>query len=220
MALRPKIKNSDGTLTDLPIAAETAVKLKTSRSIGLSGVSATARSFDGTSAITIPITAIPGSLLSGTTAINTSGNAETATKLSNSWTEFIPGSTVLPYGTYLIKVEVCDATSGIGNYGTTITDIIGMLIDSYEEYEYRGYDYPSGPLHIYVSNNYEAPLYKMARIRVQSYTTEGFRLNLYICNSGGYALSSSDITGNHLYPEKVASTITGISYKMRYRRIM
>lgn len=67
MAFRPKIKNSNGTLTDLPIAAETAVKLKTSRSIGLSGVTATSRSFDGTSAITIPITAVPGSLLTGST---------------------------------------------------------------------------------------------------------------------------------------------------------
>lgn len=67
MAFRPKIKNSNGTLTDLPIAAETAVKLKTSRSIGLSGVTATSRSFDGTSAITIPTTAVPGSLLTGST---------------------------------------------------------------------------------------------------------------------------------------------------------
>ena len=33
MAYRPKIKNANGTLTDLPLEAETAVKLKTARTI-------------------------------------------------------------------------------------------------------------------------------------------------------------------------------------------
>lgn len=220
MAFRPKIKNPNGTLTDLPIAAETAVKLKTSRSIGLSGVTATSRSFDGTSAITIPITAVPGSLLTGSTTINTTGNAGTATQLQSNWIEFTPGSTYLPYGVYLIKVEIADGSSGIGNYGSTITDIISMSDGSPEEYDYRGYDTPSGPLHAYVCNNYEAPLYRMARIKVQSYTTTGFRLNLYVSSSHGYALSSTNITGPFLYPEKIASTISGITYKMRYKRIM
>lgn len=85
MAYRPNIKNADGTLTDLPLAAETAVdsinatKLKTARTIGLSGVSANAQSFDGTSAVTIPITSIPAALLTGTGNINITGNAATAT---------------------------------------------------------------------------------------------------------------------------------------------
>lgn len=78
MAFRPKIKNADGTLTDLPIEAEQSVKLKTSRSIGLSGVTATAQSFNGTKAITIPITAVPATLLTGTASINTTGQANTA----------------------------------------------------------------------------------------------------------------------------------------------
>ena len=71
MPYRPKIKNSDGSLTDLPLEAETAVKLKTSRSIGLSGVTATAQSFNGTSAITIPVTAVPATLLTGTASTGT-----------------------------------------------------------------------------------------------------------------------------------------------------
>ncbi len=75
MPYRPKIKNSDGTLTDLPLEAETAVKLKTSRSIGLSGVTATAQSFNGTSAITIPVTAVPATLLTGTASISITGEA-------------------------------------------------------------------------------------------------------------------------------------------------
>ena len=65
MAYRPKIKNANGTLTDLPLEAETSVKLKTARTIGLSGVSATAKSFDGSGNVTIPVTEVPVSLLTG-----------------------------------------------------------------------------------------------------------------------------------------------------------
>ena len=83
MAYRPNIKNADGSITDLPLEAEQAVKLKTSRTIGLSGVTATAKSFNGTNSITIPITAVPASLLTGTASISTTGNAATATKATN-----------------------------------------------------------------------------------------------------------------------------------------
>ena len=65
MAYRPKIKNANGTLTDLPLEAETSVKLKTARTIGLSGVTATAKSFDGSGNVTIPVTEVPVSLLTG-----------------------------------------------------------------------------------------------------------------------------------------------------------
>ena len=84
MPYRPKIKNSDGTLTDLPLESETAVKLKTSRSIGLSGVTATAQSFNGTSAITIPVTAVPTTLLTGTASISTTGEAGSAKNYNTS----------------------------------------------------------------------------------------------------------------------------------------
>lgn len=84
MPYRPKIKNSDGTLTDLPLEAETAVKLKTSRSIGLSGVTATSQSFNGTSAITIPVTAVPATLLTGTASISTTGEAGSAKNYNTS----------------------------------------------------------------------------------------------------------------------------------------
>lgn len=84
MPYRPKIKNSDGTLTDLPLEAETAVKLKTSRSIGLSGVTATSQSFNGTSAITIPITAVPATLLTGMASIGTTGEAGSAKNYNTS----------------------------------------------------------------------------------------------------------------------------------------
>lgn len=218
MSFRPKIKNLDGTYTDFPLAAETTVKLKNSRSIGLSGVVATAKNFDGTSDITIPITDVPGSLLSGSTSISTSGNAATATLFSNMWIEFTPSSSLLAFGVYLVKVDIADNSSGIGNYGTVITDVITMLSNSAEEYEYRSYDYPSGPLHMYVANDYEATLYRSARIKVVNHTAQGFRLNLYVSILLGSA--SSDISGNQLYPERLASLVNGISYKMKFKRIM
>lgn len=49
--------------------AATTTKLQTARTIGVSGVTGTAQSFDGTKNIVIPITAVPASLLTGKTAI-------------------------------------------------------------------------------------------------------------------------------------------------------
>lgn len=48
--------------------AATASKLQTARTIGLSGVTATAQSFNGSANIEIPISAIPATLLTGTIA--------------------------------------------------------------------------------------------------------------------------------------------------------
>lgn len=78
MAYRPKYKNASGTLTDLPLEAETAVRLKNLRTIGLSGVTSTAQQFNGTSSIRIPVTAIPASLLEGTAGVDTTGTADKA----------------------------------------------------------------------------------------------------------------------------------------------
>lgn len=73
--------------------ASNATKLATSRSIGLSGVVASSRSFNGTSAITIPITAVPASLLTGTIALDSTKNSATATKLKTARTIAISGVT-------------------------------------------------------------------------------------------------------------------------------
>jgi len=103
MPYRPKIKNSDGSLTDLPLEAETAVKLKTARTIGLSGVTATAQSFNGTGNITIPVTAVPASLITGTVRAtsadaifkDSSGNYLTASIDVNGYAQLSDGSTVM-----------------------------------------------------------------------------------------------------------------------------
>lgn len=49
--------------------AASATKLQTARTIGVSGVTGTAQSFNGTANIVIPITAVPASLLTGKSAI-------------------------------------------------------------------------------------------------------------------------------------------------------
>ena len=61
--------NVNGTVTGSLIGnADTASKLATARSITLSGVTATAASFDGSADATIAVTAVPASLLTGTIA--------------------------------------------------------------------------------------------------------------------------------------------------------
>lgn len=73
--------------------SDKASQLSNSRSIGLSGLSATPQEFNGTANVSIPVTAIPGTLLTGSTAINTSGNAGSATKLQNARTIGVSGAT-------------------------------------------------------------------------------------------------------------------------------
>jgi len=217
MAFRTKIKNTDGTLTDLPIAAETAKQLKSSRSIGLSGVVATSRSFNGTSAITIPVTAVPAKLITGAEDLNV-GSAKTATNLSKEWIIITPGQTVIPYGTYLIKVDIADGSSGIGAHCTIITDIIDMQSDSRDFYPYRYYELPAGPIHTYCANNYESKWFRSARVQVCLATTPGFKIDLYVSPSGIYV--TSNVTGAMLYPNTVASSLSGFTYRIQYKRLM
>ncbi|MCD8177992.1 MAG: hypothetical protein LUE98_11430, partial [Tannerellaceae bacterium] len=63
-------------------SATSATKLATARTIGVSGVTATAQSFDGTGNITIPITNVPGALVTGIVPAAT--NATSATKATSS----------------------------------------------------------------------------------------------------------------------------------------
>lgn len=217
MAFRPNIKNKDGTLTDLPIAAETAVRLKYKATITVTGVTATPQDFDGTGNVEIPITKIPGKLLTGTTSIPTTGSAGSAAILNGSWTELVPGTTNLPYGVYLFKVEILDDASRIGGYATTFVDVLGMDKTSSTEYEARGYEAPSGPNHYYVANDAEARWYRSARLKVTYYANTTFRVDLFVSSSGVY--STSNITGEFNIADTLASNKEGISYKIKYKRI-
>ena len=67
--------------------AGSATKLATERTIALSGAAVgTATGFNGTKNITIPVTSLDASKLTGTASINTTGNANTATTATSAGT--------------------------------------------------------------------------------------------------------------------------------------
>ncbi len=68
------LSNVDNT-ADAAKSVLSATKWTTSRTITLSGVTATAQTIDGTGNVTIPITGVPATLLTGTASINTTGSA-------------------------------------------------------------------------------------------------------------------------------------------------
>ena len=97
--------------------SDTATKLNTAKNIGLSGVTATTQSFDGTADITIPITAVPGSILTGTTTISTTGNAATATKATQDGSGNVITSTYLPISGGTLTGDITFSDSGTANRG-------------------------------------------------------------------------------------------------------
>lgn len=110
--------------------ASTATKLQTARTIGLSGVTATAKSFDGSANITIPITAIPATLLTNKTAIKASeitNDKHWIPSSDNSVTNFVSmtedefntNSSTLPNGT--IVAVTTEANTGVTTTGSSIT---------------------------------------------------------------------------------------------------
>ena len=73
--------------------ASSATILQTARTIGLSGgVTGTPTSFNGSSNIVIPITAVDATSLTGTASISTTGNAATATALQTPRTITLSGA--------------------------------------------------------------------------------------------------------------------------------
>ncbi|WP_029297156.1 phage tail protein [Chryseobacterium hispalense] len=68
------LSNIDNT-ADAAKNVLSATKWTTARTITLSGVTATAQTIDGSGNISVPITAVPATLLTGTAAINTTGSA-------------------------------------------------------------------------------------------------------------------------------------------------
>ena len=99
--------------------ASSATNLATARNIGLSGVTATAQSFDGTADITIPITEVPATLLTGTASISTTGNAATATKAIQDGNGHVITSTYFPSGggTLTGNITLSGSGTGKGIYG-------------------------------------------------------------------------------------------------------
>ena len=98
--------------TYLPISgnAVSATKLNTARTIGLSGgATGTATSFDGSANITIPVTSLDATKLSGTASINTTGNAATAATATSATKATQDASGNVITSTYATKTEVSTA---------------------------------------------------------------------------------------------------------------
>ncbi|WP_300685373.1 hypothetical protein [Chryseobacterium sp.] len=68
------LSNVDNT-ADAAKNVLSATKWITPRTVTLSGVTATAQTIDGSANVSIPVTAVPATLLTGTAAINTTGSA-------------------------------------------------------------------------------------------------------------------------------------------------
>lgn len=101
--------------------AATATKLKTARTIGITGgATGTATSFDGSGNINIPVTSLDATKLSGTASINTSGNAGSATKLQTA--RNINGVSFNGTGNITIKADpTVHEITGTSNLNTFVT---------------------------------------------------------------------------------------------------
>ena len=160
-----------------------------------------------------------GSATSATSATN----ATTANTLKSGWTSYTPGTTYLSYGTYMFLTIIDDQSSQAGGHGASFTDIITVNSDVYKglapDNTYHN-DYASGAVHIYDGNSHESPWFRTARLKIFGITSSQFRMDLYVSSSGGYATSTTDVNGAQFYPNTLARSISGITYKMYYKKIM
>lgn len=100
--------------------ASTATTLQTARTIGLSGVTSTAQSFNGSANITIPITAVPASLLTGT-------------KTSSFISDFSNAAISACSGTYLTanqSITLSGGANGSGQTSITVTALAPEYLSS------------------------------------------------------------------------------------------
>lgn len=121
--------NADNT-ADAAKNVLSATKWTTVRTITLSGVTATAQNIDGSGNVTVPITAVPATLLTGTAAVNTTGSAAKLTTprtISASgdatWTTTFDGSANVTSGLTLAATGVT-----AGTYDEVTVDAKGRVI--------------------------------------------------------------------------------------------
>ena len=101
-----------------------ATKLKTARTIGVSGVTGTAQSFDGSKNVVIPITAVPASLLTGKSSIKGSeitNDKHWVPSSDNSITNFVAmnAATFASDASSLATGTIVAITDGVEGYVTT-----------------------------------------------------------------------------------------------------
>jgi hypothetical protein len=121
--------NADNT-ADAAKNVLSATKWTTVRTITLSGVTATAQNIDGSGNVTVPVTAVPATLLTGTAAVNTTGSAAKLTTprtISASgdatWTATFDGSANVTSGLTLAATGVA-----AGTYDEVTVDAKGRVI--------------------------------------------------------------------------------------------
>jgi hypothetical protein len=121
--------NADNT-ADAAKNVLSATKWTTVRTITLSGVTATAQNIDGSGNVTVPVTAVPATLLTGTAAVNTTGSAAKLTTprtISASgdatWTATFDGSANVTSGLTLAATGVT-----AGTYDEVTVDAKGRVI--------------------------------------------------------------------------------------------
>jgi len=153
---------------------------------------------------------------------SSASSAATATKLSGSWTAYNT-SNYLSYGTYIFQVVIDDQNSQVGGHAVSFSDII--VVNSYaynglnSDYRYNN-DYITGANHIYNANAHESAWYRTARLKVSYMSSSQFKINLYVTESGGYATTGTDVNGKQAFAEKLASSMSGITYQIYYKKIM
>lgn len=107
----------------------TATALATARTIALSGgATGTATSFKGDADITIPVTSLDASKLTGTASVSTTGNADTATKATGDSDGNNIESTYLKQtdaSTTYVKQTSADYVKSISSTGTSLTVTTG-----------------------------------------------------------------------------------------------
>ena len=95
---------STNFIGDLDGNATTATNLQTARTISLSGgATGTATSFDGSSNISIPVTSLNASKLTGTASVNTTGNAATASQLGVNGNCYVKAENNNEFNIYPVK---------------------------------------------------------------------------------------------------------------------
>lgn len=116
-----------GTLSQIAYITSnvaSATKLYTARTIGVSGVTGTAQSFDGSKNIVIPITAVPASLLTGKSSIKGSeitNDKHWVPSSDNSVTNFVAmdAATFASDASSLATGTIVAITDGVEGYVTT-----------------------------------------------------------------------------------------------------
>lgn len=149
-------------------------------------------------------------------------SAATATLLASNWAAYNT-SNYLPHGTYIFQVVIDDQNSQAGGHQASFSDIIVANSYAYNglnsDYRYNS-DYITGATHIYNANAHESPWYRSARLKVSYMSSTQFKINLYVTESGGYASTSTDVNGKQVFAEKLASSMSGITYQIYYKKIM